>query len=138
MIFKGTLTWHESRHVSWGGLALQKRGDKLSKRFVFLHSPTHRDPHACDQPSKRLQNRACSKCYKTDISRYQDFQKGMAWTVFFWRFFGNSKQIHVLAEILRKRKILAELGQDFGQVRVYLQGFCLILAQFAYFSIVFA
>ena len=58
-------------------------------------------------------------------------------------FFDNSKQI--LAEIMSYRKILAELdrkfaelGQDFGPVRLYLQGFCLILAQFAYFSIVFA
>ena len=39
-----------------------------------------------------------------------------------------------MAELDRK---FAELGQDFGPVRLYLLGFCLILAQFAYFSIVF-
>ena len=40
-----------------------------------------------------------------------------------------------MAELDRK---IAELGQDFGQVRVYLQGFCLTLAQLAYFCDVFA
>ena len=61
---------------------------------------------------------------------------------FFRRFFGNSKQI--LAEILSSRKILAELdrkiaelGQDFGPVRLYLgsvglflQDFCLKFPKF--------
>ena len=62
---------------------------------------------------------------------------------FFRRFFGNSKQI--IAEILSSRKILpeldrkiAELGQDSGPVKLYLQGFCLIRAQLAYFFKVFA
>ena len=34
-----------------------------------------------------------------------------------------------MAELDRK---IAELGKDFGPVRLYLQGFCLILAQLAY------
>ena len=33
---------------------------------------------------------------------------------------------------------IAELGQDFGPVGLYLQGFCLIRAQLAYFCKVFA
>ena len=39
-----------------------------------------------------------------------------------------------MAELDRK---IAELGQDFGPVRQYLQGFCLILAQLANFCKVF-
>ena len=40
----------------------------------------------------------------------------------------------ILAELDGK---IAELSQDFGPVRLYLQGFCLILAQLGYFCKVF-
>ena len=40
-----------------------------------------------------------------------------------------------MSELARK---IAELGQDFGPVRLHWQGFCLILAQFANFFLVFA
>ena len=40
-----------------------------------------------------------------------------------------------MAELDRE---IAELGQDFDQVRLYLLGFCLNWAQLAYFCMVFA
>ena len=56
--------------------------------------------------------------------------------VFFRRFFGYSKQI--LAKILSQRKNLAELDRKIAELVQNLQGFCLILAQLAYFCKVFA